>query len=365
MGYGTYMAFRVVNAIVVLVIVAFIASYLFNTAMEKELIASIQESVRAEVMQWVKENPGVTKEQIQAYYQLRLQEEYRRFGLDQPYVVRVFRRAISVIRFDLGKSKGAIKSFSTQSRDVATILLEALPNTILLFTTGTVITIIIGIYLGFRAARNVGSLFDRALSAVAMVTYSLPMWWTGMMMIYLFCYQLPHSFSIPPEWVLPHAGIVDTPVPREPLAYVASVLRHMILPVSTLVLVSFGGYAYVTRSVVLGIMQQDFVMAARAKGLPERKVIYGHVLRTASPSIVTMSILSLLSSLGGAIITEAVFSWPGMGTLYWMSLWNGEVAVLLGLTYITTLLYLISMVAADLIYGLLDPRVRVGIMAKG
>ncbi|RLI13824.1 ABC transporter permease, partial [Candidatus Bathyarchaeota archaeon] len=102
-----------------------------------------------------------------------------------------------------------------------------------------------------------------------------------------------------------------------------------------------------------------------AKGLPERKVLYGHVLRTASPSIVTMSILSLLGSLGGAIITESVFTWPGMGTLYWMCLLSGDVEVLLAVTYVLTLLYLIAMVLADLLYGLLDPRVRVGMMARG
>ena len=362
MGFGTYIAFRLVNALVVLVAVVFIASFLFNAAIERELIATIQESVNAQVGQWLREHPGASPEEVREYREFLLREEYKKYGLDKPYVVRVFNRAISVIKFEFGKAKH-IKSYFSDSTDIRTIILEALPNTVLLFTTSTIITIIIGIYLGFRAARKVGSLFDRVLSAIAMITYSLPMWWTGIMMIYLFCYQIPTG--------LPHVGLgvvrimMHVSIFEDPIGYITGVLGHMTLPVGTIVLVSFGGYAYVTRSVVLGVMQQDFVIAARAKGLPERKVLYGHVLRTASPSIVTMSILSLLGSLGGAIITESVFTWPGMGTLYWMCLISGDIEVLLAVTYVLTLLYLVAMVLADLLYGLLDPRVRVGVMARG
>ncbi|HIP75450.1 MAG TPA: ABC transporter permease, partial [Thermococcus paralvinellae] len=100
--------------------------------------------------------------------------------------------------------------------------------------------------------------------------------------------------------------------------------------------------------------------AARAKGVPERKVIYGHALRAAAPPIITMTIFSLLGSLGGAIITEGVFNWPGMGRLYWTALQQNETRLLMGVTFVTVALYLISMILADLAYGYLDPRVKVG-----
>jgi len=161
--------------------------------------------------------------------------------------------------------------------------------------------------------------------------------------------------------LFPSGGMVSTPPLQDPMLYFFDVLWHMVLPLLTVFLVSFGAWTYITRNIVVGTLQEDFVFVARAKGLPERKVVYGHVLRTASPPIVTMSILALLGSLGGAIITESVFTWPGMGRLYWIALQAGDVKVLLGLTFVTTFLYLIAMVSVDLVYSFLDPRVKIGI----
>jgi len=107
-------------------------------------------------------------------------------------------------------------------------------------------------------------------------------------------------------------------------------------------------------------MTQDFVLVARAKGLPESRILYGHVLRAAAPPIVTIIILSVLGSLGGAIITETVFNWPGMGMLYWSAISTNDLPVIIAEGYVFTFLFVIAMLIADLIYGLLDPRVKVG-----
>ncbi|HEB37152.1 MAG TPA: ABC transporter permease, partial [Thermoplasmatales archaeon] len=136
------------------------------------------------------------------------------------------------------------------------------------------------------------------------------------------------------------------------------------LPLITIVFVSFGGWAYTSRNLVIGILQEDFVRVARAKGVPERKVIYGHVLRAAAPSIVTLTIFTLLGSIGGAIITESVFNWPGMGRLYWTAIQMNEITIIMGLTFVTVFLYLFGMVFADLIYGYLDPRIKVGVSGR-
>jgi len=132
----------------------------------------------------------------------------------------------------------------------------------------------------------------------------------------------------------------------------------MALPLATVVAVSLGGWAYVVRNVVAMRMGEDFVMVARAKGVPERRVLFGHVLRSASPPLVTMVALSLVNSLGGAIISEAVFGWPGMGLLYWISIANSEVMLLGATTYIIILLFVIVVIALNFLYALLDPRVR-------
>ena len=134
----------------------------------------------------------------------------------------------------------------------------------------------------------------------------------------------------------------------------------MTLPLLTIVTVSFGGWAWIIRNIMIGTLQEDYILVARAKGVPERKVIYGHALRASAPPIVTMVIFALLGSMSGAIITEVVFNWPGMGRLYWTAITQNAVNLVVGLTYIFTLLYLLSMILADLMYAWLDPRVKVG-----
>jgi peptide/nickel transport system permease protein len=258
-------------------------------------------------------------------------------------------RAYDALTFKFGRAV-TLRS-STGSSLVVDIILEALPRTILLFTTATIITIIIGIILGMKSAVKVGSLFDRTISTFALFTYSLPMWWTGLLFILYFSYMLN---------IFPSGGIVSTP-PPEGFAYYLDVLWHMALPTITIVFVNFGGWSYMTRSIVTNVMTEDFVITAKAKGVPERSILYGHVFRTASPPLVTSMVLSLIYSLSGAIITEAVFSWPGIGRLYWMAISSGDMPVVLGLVYITTFLYVFAVLILDFIYGLLDPRVKVGV----
>jgi len=353
MGYGLYLLFRSANAVLVLVAVVFISSLLFNASVEQELRASIEESIDQRIIAISRTSPMNATERENLRILLR-ENEYKRYGLDQPYWIRVLSQARDVMTFNFGKASRY--QSPTGSTEVLQIILEALPWTIMLFTTATIIQILLGLYLGLKAAQGVGGLLDRSVSVFAMFSNSLPMWWFGMLMILLLSYGTGGLF--------PSGRQVSTPPPTEPLLYILDVLWHMALPLFTVVFVSFGAWTYITRNIVVGTLQEDFVMAARAKGLPERKVVYGHVLRSASPPIVTMSVLSLLGSLGGAIITETVFNWPGMGRLYWIALENGDVKILLGLTFITTFLYLIAMVAVDLIYGFLDPRVKVGITGR-
>ena len=135
-------------------------------------------------------------------------------------------------------------------------------------------------------------------------------------------------------------------------------LYYMALPLITVVLVTFGGWAYIVRNLVISVMQEDFVTAARAKGLPERKVLYGHVLRTASPPIVTYLALGLVGSFGGAIITETVFGWPGMGLLYWQAILGSDTVLVVAITYISVLMFIAVILILDFLYVLLDPRVR-------
>jgi len=353
----------------VLVAVVLVSALIFNVAIERQIVVDIDEQIRA----WLRtpEAARMSQEERENYIKVWREEEYKKYGLDQPAWIRVFYRTAEILTFQFGEAS-TMKS-PTGSSEVLQIILEALPRTILLFTTATIIEIFLGLYLGFKAAQGVGGVLDRTISIFSMFSNSLPMWWFGMLMILVFSYQFnlfPSSgmFSVPSvekitwvisiPYILPPVEIVFT----MPLASIIDLLWHMALPLATVVFVSFGAWTYITRNIVVGTLQEDFVLAARAKGLSERKILYGHVLRTASPPIVTMSVLSLLSSLGGAIITESVFTWPGMGRLYWIALQQGDLRVLLGLTFVTTFVFVIAMVLVDMIYGFLDPRVKVGVL---
>lgn len=348
MGLAKYTTYRVVNAIIILFLVLLITAFIMNQYMEDTIKADIEMMIQQQVFK----NPEyghLSIEEKEKIAQEKREFYYAKYGLNQPYIIRVFYRAYDALTFNFGRAI-TLRS-STGSAKVMDIIIEALPRTILLFTTGTIITIIIGIILGMKSAVKVGSLFDRTISTFALFTYSLPMWWTGMLFILFFSYQLG---------IFPSGGMVSTP-PPEGFAYYIDVLWHMSLPLITYVFVNFGGWAYMTRSIVTNIMTEDFVITAKAKGVPERKILYGHVFRTASPPIVTSMVLSIIWSLGGAIITEAVFSWPGLGRLYWMAISSGDMPVVLGLVYVTTFLYVFAVLILDFIYGLLDPRVKVGV----
>jgi peptide/nickel transport system permease protein len=201
-----------------------------------------------------------------------------------------------------------------------------------------------------RKARKAGGVLDRATDVGTMVVFGLPVWWLGMMMIMIF------SFVIP---IFPSSGMHSAPPPEGAFAYLLDLLWHMALPVITLVILGFWARAYLTRNIVLSTLQEDFVMSARARGLPERKILFGHTLRSAAPPIATMTVLALLGSVGGSLLFEGIFSWPGMGNLYWVAVTLNDVPVLMGNLAVTTALYMAGLVLLDLVYGLLDPRIKV------
>ena len=216
----------------------------------------------------------------------------------------------------------------------------------LIFLTAVAIDIFLGIWLGLRKARKAGGAMDRATDIGTMVVFGLPAWWVGMMAIMTFAFILP---------VFPSSGMHSAPPPPTSLGYLMDLLWHMTLPVLVLVILGFWGRAYLTRNVVLTTLQEDFIMSARARGLTERKILFGHTLRSAAPPIVTMSLLALLASIGGGLLFEGIFSWPGNGKSLLGRRGLNDVPVLMGNLAVTTALYIAGLAILDLIYGLPRP----------
>ena len=144
------------------------------------------------------------------------------------------------------------------------------------------------------------------------------------------------------------------------IMYFIDMLWHMSLPLITLVLIGFWGISFVVRNIVLNTLQEDYIMAARARGLTEKSILFGHTLRSAAPPIVTITLLGLLGSIAGSIIFEGIFSWTGLGNLYWIAVQQNDIPVLMGNLAITTALYQLGLVILDISYGFLDPRIKVG-----
>jgi peptide/nickel transport system permease protein len=342
--YARYMVRRILNAAAIFVIEMFIFALLFTATAEQTLRAQIEESMQPEVARL----KNMTSDQIQKYVAERRAYKYRIYHLDRPYFERVLWRTVDTVTLQFGNSI-QIKS-SRGDREVWKIVMETMPRTILLFTTSIVLEVALGIWLGLKKAQKAGKLLDRSTSVATMVVYGMPTWWAGMIMIMLLAYKLP---------IFPSGGMHTLPPPTG-LAGFIDLMYHMALPLITLVIVNFWGVALLSRNIVLSILQEDYIMAGRARGLPERSILFGHTMRTAAPPITTIALLSLLSSVFGNIIFEGIFSWPGIGNLYWISIEQGDTAVTLGLLAVTTGMFIAGLALLDLIYGLLDPRIKVG-----
>ena len=314
----------------------------------------LKQGVTFQVRAEITEDPSIansfsSSEEFENFVQSQIEQRVKNLGLDEPWYSpqRIGLTMYKILLLDFGQA--TFLTSDTGSSDVKEIILEKLPRTILLFTTATIVISIIGIFLGALSGSKVGSAIDRVTSSFAIISSSFPVWWIGMLMIFLFAFV----YQIFPARATP-------PIPTTDPNYVFYLLYHMALPLITIVLIGFGAWAYLVRNFMVGIMQEDFIMSKKIIGINKKKIIYTHALKNAAPPIVTILALSLSGSLGGAIITEAVFDWPGMGRVYFEAITVMDLPVIIGATYVLTVFFLVSIFIADLLYGYFDPRVRTG-----
>jgi peptide/nickel transport system permease protein len=264
-----------------------------------------------------------------------------RFGLDQPLHVQFGVYMARIAQLDLGYS-------FRFSRPVAALVFERLPATLMLMIPTLILAFVAGSVLGVVAARRVGRLGDAAVTVAALVFYAMPIFWIGILMIVLFGVKL--------GW-LPTGGMVTIGVGYTGLTYALDVARHMILPVVTLSLFHTAFYARLMRASMLEVFGQDFVTTARAKGLSETRVAYRHVLRNALLPVITVLGLQIANLLGGAVLVETVFGWPGLGRLAFDSVLSRDVNLLLGILLLSSVLVIGTNIAVDAAYRMLDPRI--------
>lgn len=293
---------------------------------------------------YVKMDPATRQKLIED--QIALEED--RMGLNVPIAIRNFRYLSNALTLQLGR---AINMTSDSgSKQVRLIILERLPATLLLMGISNLFLFISSVFLALNLSRHYGSLWDRTVVALS-PTSAVPPWFYGIFMILIFAAIFK---------VLPFGGMVDSPPPSNPFDYSLNLLKHLILPVTSLVISSFFLSIYNYRTFFLIYSSEDYVDMAKAKGLPARDVERRYILRPTLPNIITNFALLIITLWTGATITETVFLWPGLGRTFYQAIGLYDIPIIVGSTIIYAYMLALTVFLLDFIYALVDPRVKIG-----
>lgn len=265
------------------------------------------------------------------------------FGLDQPLAVQLWLYIKDAVQLDLGFSY-------RQQMPVADLIWERLPATLLLTMTAFVISLALGIFAGVLASARQGSWADTIISTLALIFYATPLFWMALMAVVL--------FSVTLEW-LPGFGYETVGANYTGIDRVLDVGKHLILPATTLGLFFTAIYMRMTRASMLEVSTLDFVKTARAKGLKSSTIQRRHILRNALLPVITLAGLQAGQIVGGAILTETVFAWPGIGRLMFEALNQRDYNLLLGVFFVSAAMVLLFNLITDIVYVIVDPRIRI------
>ncbi|NLG61454.1 MAG: ABC transporter permease [Candidatus Cloacimonetes bacterium] len=324
---GTFILRRVLGAIPLLLGIATLVFFVLNLAPGDPAAAYL--------------NPNMPPEIIE---QLRVN-----LGLDQPVHVRYVKWMASFFTGDWGYS-------FAQSRPVAAILLDALPNTLVLAAISLVLVFLIGVVVGVFQAVKQNTLTDSSLSVIGLFFYSMPSFWLGLMLMLVFSLKASEwgwPFSLPPTGVTSVDYDFMTTAEK-----IRDRVVHLVLPVATLTLALAAGVARYTRGQMLEVVRPDYIRTARAKGLPERTVIFKHALRNSLIPVITLLGLNLPYLFSGAVFIEYIFAWPGMGRVIVDAIYQRDYPVVMATSFLFAAIVVIGNLVADVLYAVADPRIR-------
>lgn len=266
-----------------------------------------------------------------------------KFGLDQPIHVQLLKYLQNVLRLDLGHS-------FRHDMSVTSLILARLGPTLLLMVPTVALAVGVGSLLGLLAAGRVNRPRDTAITVFSLVSYATPLFWVGLMLILVFSLWL--------GW-FPTSGMETIGAFNEGWDRVLDIAHHMVLPIITLSLFYLAIYTRLMRASMLDHARMDYVTTARAKGLTERRIVVKHIVRNAVLPVVTMAGIQFGSLLGGSVVVETVFGWPGLGTLIFESVFARDLNLLLGIFVLSAVLVMFMNLLVDVLYSFLDPRIEV------
>jgi peptide/nickel transport system permease protein len=277
---------------------------------------------------------------------IRVREE--QLGLNRPFVLRSFGFLKDALTLSLGRAQSMTSD--SGSKQVRLILLERLPATLVMWGFANLVLFFLSLAVALALSRRYGSFVDKAIIALT-PTSSAPAWFYGLFLILIFAAIFQ---------VLPFGGLVDAPPPESPVKYALSVMKHLMLPVTAIIISAFFLNTYNWRTFFLIYSSEDYVEMAKAKGLSDREIERRYVLRPTLPTIITSFALLLITLWTGAIILETVFNWPGLGRAYYQAIGLFDTPVIVGNTVIYAYLLAITVFLLDFVYAIVDPRVKIG-----
>lgn len=281
-----------------------------------------------------KANPNMTQEQVD-----RLREIY---DLDKPLHIRYVKWLKSAVKGDFGDSLA-------YNQPVTTVIGDYIWNSFLLSLTALIITLAIGVPLGIICAVKQYSLFDKVSTLFIFTSLSIPSFFLALILVKVFALDLK---------ILPISGMTTTGSNLTGASYWIDVIKHMILPTITLVVLSLGSWMKYVRNCMLEVINQDYIRTARAKGVKEKVVIYRHAFKNALIPIVTFLGLCIPGLFAGSLITETVFSWPGVGRIAYEAIGNRDYTLLMGFNMFSGVLLILGNLLADVLYSIVDPRIK-------
>ncbi len=341
---GRYIIRRLLQAIPLLFIISVILFVLMQNMGDPIATLGGRRATRPEDRERLTRQLGLDKPIYTQYLYWLVGNDWDKFDADGDGVPETPGQRLGVLRGDFGTS------MVNRGKPVWEVIWERIPNTLLLMAAAEAVIIVFAILIGVYSALHQYSVADNVITAVSFIGYSMPIFFIALLSIYIFSVKF-QQWGLP---YLPSVGMFDPQVGKTP----GQVARHMILPVLSIAFVSLAAYSRYIRSTMLEVMNQDYIRTARAKGLRGRYVIVVHALKNASLPIVTVVGLDIAFLLGGAVVTERIFAWPGMGRLFLDHVSRSDVPVVMGILMLLAVTVIVFQIITDITYAWLDPRIR-------
>jgi peptide/nickel transport system permease protein len=269
--------------------------------------------------------------------------DWQQIDMDGDGVPETYGKRHGILRGDWGNSL-------VTRRPVLEMIGQRLPNTLMLMITAEIVIIVLSLSIGLYSALRPYSLVDNVLTGLSFIGYSMPVFWLALMLMYIFAVNF-RKWGLP---YLPTVGMFDPQVGKTP----GELLKHMVLPVTTLAIISIAGYSRFVRSSVLEVLSQDYIRTARAKGVKAFYVVLRHALPNAALPFITLIGLDIPFLMAGAVVTERIFAWPGMGRLFIDHTERADFPMLMGILMLISIAVVIFQIITDVVYSFVDPRIR-------